>query len=108
MFRRAETRFGFMLASVKLTSNARAFMTNTEKKALRSFEQGICQKNTRLSEDISQYYAAHEEKVHVGKSNYGVLSAWVLPGLRLNVKFIVIQKCCLLFLRGLWAKTLFR
>ena len=32
------------------------------------------------------------------KSNYGVLLAWVPPGLRLSAKFIVIQKCCFLLL----------
>ena len=52
----------------------------------------------RLSQDTSKYNEAYEETVHVGKSNYGVLLAWVPPDLRLIAKFIVIQKCCFLLL----------
>jgi len=67
VFRTAKTRSGFMFAyTVILTSNARVLMTNTEKKAFRSFEQSA-NRITRLSQDISKYNEAHEETVHIEK-----------------------------------------
>jgi len=58
--------------TVKIPWNARVFMTPTEKRVLRSPEQSA----SRIHDyhKTSANNEAHEETVHVGKSNYDVVS----------------------------------